>query len=70
MVLLLSVGQLQLIEAQSRCELVEISLCLQSIISNMPPSQGCCQKLKGPCNTPKYTIYLSYLKCLVMLYLT
>ncbi|KAJ0753893.1 putative bifunctional inhibitor/plant lipid transfer protein/seed storage helical [Helianthus annuus] len=47
MVLLLSAGHLQLIEAQSRCEPVQLSWCLQSIVSNMPPSQECCQKLKG-----------------------
>ncbi|KAI7749010.1 hypothetical protein M8C21_009916 [Ambrosia artemisiifolia] len=44
MVLLLSVGH---IEAQSRCDPVEISWCLQSIVSNIPPSRECCQKFKG-----------------------
>ncbi|KAF5780312.1 putative bifunctional inhibitor/plant lipid transfer protein/seed storage helical [Helianthus annuus] len=47
MVLLLSAGQLQQTEAQSRCDSVQLSWCLQSIVSNMPPSQDCCRRLRG-----------------------
>ena len=45
--LLLSAGQLQLTEAQSRCDPVQISWCLQSFVSNMPPSQDCCRRFKS-----------------------
>ncbi|KAI3777262.1 hypothetical protein L1987_47060 [Smallanthus sonchifolius] len=47
MVLLLSAGHMQQTEAQSRCDSVEISWCLQSFVTNIPPSQECCRKLKG-----------------------
>ncbi|KAL8231133.1 hypothetical protein R6Q57_000911 [Mikania cordata] len=47
MVLLLSTGHLQLTKAQSRCDPVQISWCLQSFVSNMPPSRECCQKYKA-----------------------
>ncbi|KAK1433237.1 hypothetical protein QVD17_10146 [Tagetes erecta] len=47
-VLLLSFGhQQRLIAAQSRCDPVQISWCLQSFVSNIPPSRECCQKYKG-----------------------
>ncbi|KAI3726449.1 hypothetical protein L1987_66246 [Smallanthus sonchifolius] len=51
MVLLLSAGHLQLTGAQTRCDPVQISWCLQSIVSNLPPTAECCQKLKAqePC---------------------
>ncbi|KAI3500146.1 hypothetical protein L1887_35963 [Cichorium endivia] len=51
MVLLLSTEYLQLIEAQPRCDPVELSWCLQAIVSNMPPSAACCRRLKRqePC---------------------
>ncbi|PWA99707.1 hypothetical protein CTI12_AA002350 [Artemisia annua] len=47
MALLLSAGQLQLTEAQSRCDPVQISWCLQSFVSNMPPSRDCCRRFKS-----------------------
>ncbi|GJW24734.1 RNA-directed DNA polymerase, eukaryota, reverse transcriptase zinc-binding domain protein [Tanacetum coccineum] len=40
-------GQLQVTEAQSRCDPVQISWCLQSFVSNMPPSQDCCRRFKS-----------------------
>ncbi|GKD51747.1 putative bifunctional inhibitor/plant lipid transfer protein/seed storage helical, partial [Tanacetum coccineum] len=55
MVLLLSTGHLQRIEAQQpatiTCDPVELSWCLQAIVSPIPPTPECCQKLKGqePC---------------------
>ncbi|CAH1421394.1 unnamed protein product [Lactuca virosa] len=52
MALLLSTGYLKHTEAQRvRCDPVEISWCLQAMVSNMPPSSTCCQRLKGqePC---------------------
>uniref|UniRef100_A0A251T8I6 Putative bifunctional inhibitor/lipid-transfer protein/seed storage 2S albumin superfamily protein n=1 Tax=Helianthus annuus TaxID=4232 RepID=A0A251T8I6_HELAN len=49
MVLLLSAGQLQKTEAQSRCDSVQLSWCLQSIVSNIPPSQDCCRRLRDCC---------------------
>ncbi|KAJ0753894.1 putative bifunctional inhibitor/plant lipid transfer protein/seed storage helical [Helianthus annuus] len=51
MVLLLSAGHLQLSGAQVTCDPVQLSWCLQSIVSNMPPTAECCQKLKAqePC---------------------
>ncbi|KAI3669662.1 hypothetical protein L6452_40987 [Arctium lappa] len=50
-VMLLSTGNLQLTKAQTRCNPVEISWCLQAIVSNLQPSATCCRKLKGqePC---------------------
>ncbi|KAL8250889.1 hypothetical protein R6Q59_034582 [Mikania micrantha] len=47
MVVLLSTGPLQLSAAQVRCDPVQISWCLQAIVSNMAPTEVCCQKLKG-----------------------
>lgn len=51
MALLLSAGHLRLTEAQITCDPVQISWCLQSIVSRMPPTAECCQKLKAqePC---------------------
>ncbi|KVI00160.1 Bifunctional inhibitor/plant lipid transfer protein/seed storage helical domain-containing protein [Cynara cardunculus var. scolymus] len=46
-VMLLFTGNLQLTEAQTRCDPVELSWCLQAIVSNIPPSRTCCRKLKG-----------------------
>ncbi|KAI3768127.1 hypothetical protein L2E82_18559 [Cichorium intybus] len=65
MVLLLSTEYLQLIEAQPRCDPVELSWCLQAMVSNMPPSAACCRRLKRqePClcqemNDPTFGGYL------------
>ncbi|KAJ9562347.1 hypothetical protein OSB04_007507 [Centaurea solstitialis] len=46
-VLLLSTANLQPVHAQRRCNPVELSWCLQAIVSNIPPSNTCCRKLKG-----------------------
>ncbi|KAD2805699.1 hypothetical protein R6Q59_029268 [Mikania micrantha] len=66
MVLLLSAGHLQLIEAQSRCDSVEISWCLQSIVTNVPPSRECCRKFKGQeaciCRETKNPTFGGYLR--------
>ncbi|MFS7983422.1 putative bifunctional inhibitor/plant lipid transfer protein/seed storage helical [Helianthus anomalus] len=48
MVLLLSAGHLQPTKGQSRYDSVQLSWCLQSIVSNTPPSQDCCRRLRGP----------------------
>ncbi|MFS8000355.1 putative bifunctional inhibitor/plant lipid transfer protein/seed storage helical [Helianthus anomalus] len=47
MVLLLSATHLQPTEEQSGCDSVQLSWCLQSIVSNMPPSKDCCRRLRG-----------------------
>ncbi|KAK1422117.1 hypothetical protein QVD17_25010 [Tagetes erecta] len=47
MVLVLSAGHLQQTEAQRRCNAVEVSWCLESIVTNIPPSRECCRRLKG-----------------------
>ncbi|XP_071712842.1 non-specific lipid-transfer protein 2-like [Rutidosis leptorrhynchoides] len=46
MVLLLFVGHLQLTESVT-CDPVQISWCLQSIVSYLPPTPDCCRRLKG-----------------------
>ncbi|KAI3669645.1 hypothetical protein L6452_40960 [Arctium lappa] len=45
--MLLFTGHLQLIEAQTRCNPVQISWCLQAIVANMRPSRTCCRRLKS-----------------------
>ncbi|KAI7749009.1 hypothetical protein M8C21_009915 [Ambrosia artemisiifolia] len=50
-VLLLSAGNTQVTGSQVACDPVQLSWCLQSIVSYLPPTAECCQKLKGqePC---------------------
>lgn len=47
MAVLLSVGQLQITIAQRGCNPVQISWCLQAIVSKMDPSPDCCRRLKS-----------------------
>lgn len=51
MMLLLSTGHLQLTEALTTCNPVQLSWCLKDIVSYLPPTTECCQKLKTqePC---------------------
>ncbi|MFS7973420.1 putative bifunctional inhibitor/plant lipid transfer protein/seed storage helical [Helianthus anomalus] len=51
MVLRLSAGYLQLPGSETTCDPVQLSWCLQSIVSYLPPTENCCRKLKGqePC---------------------
>ncbi|CAI9282651.1 unnamed protein product [Lactuca saligna] len=44
-VLLISTGHVQL--AQTTCDPVQLSWCLQAIVSYQPPSADCCLKLKS-----------------------
>ncbi|KAM0032435.1 putative non-specific lipid-transfer protein type 2 [Helianthus debilis subsp. tardiflorus] len=50
-VLLLSAGHQQVTGTQITCDPVQLSWCLQSIVSYLPPTAECCQKLKAqePC---------------------
>lgn len=47
MILILSIGHLQQTESVTTCDPVQLSWCLQSIVSYLPPTTECCQKLKG-----------------------
>lgn len=46
MVFLLSTVHLQLTGANTTCDPVQLSWCLHDIVSYLPPSAKCCQKLK------------------------
>ncbi|KAJ0526491.1 putative bifunctional inhibitor/plant lipid transfer protein/seed storage helical [Helianthus annuus] len=50
-VMLLSAGHQQVTGSQITCDPVQLSWCLQSIVSYLPPTEECCQKLKAqePC---------------------
>ncbi|PWA58345.1 hypothetical protein CTI12_AA400750 [Artemisia annua] len=52
MLLLLGTRHLQRVEALqlptiSWCDPVELSWCLQAVVSTIPPTAKCCKKLKG-----------------------